>query len=384
MLSFRLNLDDYDQIPPQFKDYSIDNGRATFKVQGEFEVDLTIADDDFEKQWWFIDFRFAFSPATQEPTDKLRHFIEGKVNTALATDGLKGCYEFLHEFVLTHKINELRRQAAILSHELWIDNVSIEPLNRALSIQYWTKRLTGSGSNSASNAGPKSWIIIGVNSGRTLPPNAPLGAPLTSYLQLRWFRDGKVVTDEDLSFDIEEISAEALLKRIIGMHVKHILTSIHAKLLSKHRYATRQASVSLTVSDDEPSESSLRVQITHSETLIVRINTITGSFFLQPIKTHIIRREAHLNLRGRDSVEEGFAEIENIRCASQFDELVRRGRGMGLLMCRRPVQLDEIKKLHTSKEPYQALWLKHERWGASWYIVVCLSLAGDSWWIVDT
>lgn len=383
LLSIRLNLDDYDKIPPQFKDYSIDNGRATFKVKGEFEVDLTIADDDFEKQWWLLDFRFTFSPAPQELTEKLRQFVEQKVNDLLETDGLKGCYDFLHEFVLTHKINELRRQALALSHGLWIDKISIEPLNRALSIQYWTNRLTGASHHSASNTSPKSWIIIGVNSGRTPAPNAPLGAPLTSYLRLRWFRDGKEVTDEDLSFDTEDISAEALLKRIIGLHVKHILSSIHAKLLSKPRYANRQASVSLELHKDEPSESSLAVQITHSERLIVRINTITGAFFLQPMKTVVSRRENQLNLRGKDSVEDGFTEIENIRWASQFDELIRRGRGMGWIMRRRPVQLDEVRKLHPSREAYQAVWLKLEGWGPAWYIVVCLSLAGDSWWVVE-
>lgn len=384
LLSIRLNLDDYDKIPPQFKNYSIDNGRATFKVKGEFEVDLTIADDDFEKQWWLLDFRFTFSPAPQELTEKLRQFVEQKVNDLLETDGLKGCYEFLHEFVLTHKINELRRQALILSHGLWIDNISIEPLNRALSIQYWTNRLAGAGHSSAANTSAKSWIIIGVNSGRTPAPSAPLGTPLTSYLKLRWFRDGKEAIDEDLSFDTEQISAEALLKRIIGLHVKHILASIHAKLLSKPRYANRQASVSLDLNKDEPSESSLAVQITHSEKLIVRINTITGAFFLQPTKTAVSRRENQLNLRGKDSVEDGFTEIENIRRASQFDELIRRGRGLGWIMHRWPVQKDEVRRLHPSREPHQVVWLKLEGWGPAWYIVVCLSFAGDSWWIVET
>lgn len=384
LLSIRLNLDDYDKIPPQFKNYSIANGRATFKVKGEFEVDLTIADDDFEKQWWLLDFRFTFSPSPQELTEKLRQFVEQKVNDLLETDGLKGCYEFLHEFVLTHKINELKRQALALSHGLWIDNISIEPLNRALSIQYWTNRLAGTGQNSASNKGSaKSWVIIGVNSGRSPAPNAPLGSPLTSYLSLRWFRDGKEVTDEKLPLDSDTISAEALLKQIIGLHVKHILSSIHAKLLSKPRYANRQASVSLDLNKEEPSESSLAVQITHSETLMLRINTVTGSFFLQPTKSIISRRENQLNLRGKDSIEDGFIEIENIRLASQFDELIRRGRGMGWLMRKRPVQMDEVKKLYPSREQYQAVWLKLEGWGPAWYVVVCLGLAGDSWWVVE-
>ncbi len=117
MLSVRLTLDEYDKIPFQFRDYSISSGRVTFKVEGEFEVDLTIADEDFEKQFWFIDFRFLFQPAPAELSDRVRQFIEKKVNDALATDGLAGCYRFLHEFVLTHKISEFYRQALDLESQ---------------------------------------------------------------------------------------------------------------------------------------------------------------------------------------------------------------------------------------------------------------------------
>lgn len=385
MLSIRLNLEDYDRIPPQFKDYSIDDGRVTFKVRGEFELDLTIADDDFDKQWWFLDFRFTFSPAPQELTDRLRFFVEQKVNEVLEKEGLKACYEFLHEFVMTHKINELRRQAVALSRGLWIDNLRIESLNRAISIQYWTNRLAGRGGgrNSLAPNTSKSWVIIGVNSGKTPAPNAPFGAPSTSYLTLRWFRDGKEVSDEGLSLNTDNISAERLMKRIISLHIKHILTSIHAKLLSKPRYANRQASVTLDLSQDDPSESSLAVQITHSETLTVRINAITGFFFLGPVKTYISREESQLNFRSRDSVEDGFTEIESIRRMCTFDEIARRSRGVGWILRRPPVEPDETKILHPSKEPYQDLWIKIVDWPRAWFVAVSLSLAGDAWWLVE-
>lgn len=377
---------DFDRIPPHFKDYSIDNGRATFKVKGEFEVDLTIGDDDFEKQWWFLDFRFAFSPAPQELTDKLRHFVETKVNDTLATDGLKGCYEFLHEFVLTHKITELRRQTVLLSRAQWVDNLRIEPLNRALSIQYWTNRYPGSGPNPHATAGPKSWVIIGVNSGKTPPPNAPFGAPPTSYLKMRWVRDGKEVLDEDLAFETDVISAEKLLKRIIGKHVKHILSSIYSKLLSRPRYQTHRVSVLLDIDKDEPSESSLAVQNSHTEKLVVRVNAVTGGIHFTPLKNISSRREAQLNFnpRVRDSIEESVKEIEFIRCLSQFDQLVRRGRGLGWISCKQPVPNDEMKKLFSGSGPesYQAVWLRHLRWPPEWHVVVCLSPAGDVWHMV--
>lgn len=380
LLSVRLNLEDHDKIPPQFKDYNISSGRVTFKVKGEFEVDLTIGDDDFEKQFWFIDFRFACSPAPRELTERLRAYVDQKVNEVLATDGLKGCYEFLHEFVLTHKINELRRQALKLSRNRWIEHVQIERLNRALSIQYWTKRLPASGPKPA---GPKSWVIIGVNSDKAAAFNARVGAHPTSDLKSRWFRDGKEVTDANLSFDSEEISAETLLKQIVGKHVEHILSSIYKKLKSRPRYAKRQASLLLTIHKDEPSESSLVAQLTYLQTLTVRINVITGFFILEPTRSLVNRRETALNNRCRDPIEDGLTQIEGIRCDSEFDELTRMGKGLGWHMFKRPVHADENRRLHPSRDHHQALWLKREGWGGPWYLVVILSLTADTWFLVE-
>lgn len=387
LLSVRLNLDEFDKIPHWFREYSIANGRVTFKVKGEFEVDLTIGDDDFEKQWWFLDFRFDFSPAPAEASDGLRFFVESKVNGSLEAGGLAGCYEYLHEYVLTHKINALRRQAAVLSRKLWVDHIKVESLKRALSIQYWSKRYSAiahnPGVNPAVPAGPKSWFIVGVNSAKTPQRNAPLGTPGTSHIVTRWFRDGKEIKDEDLSFDTDEISAEALLKRIIGKHIGHILSSIYRKLLSKPRYASRQASVSLSIDKDEPSDSCLMIQLTHQQTLKVRVDAITGSFVFYPQNATISRRQNLLNTRSRESIEDGLFQIENIRWECFFDEFVKRGRSMGWGMCKRPVHPDEMKKLHPSKEPTQAIWLRHESWTPTWHLVVSLSAAGDAWWLVS-
>lgn len=380
LLSVRLNLEDHDKIPYHFRDYRIHSGRVTFKVKGEFEVDLTIADEDFEKQFWFINFRFDFSPASQDLTEALVAFVEMKVNDALGIDGLRGCYEFLHEFVLTHKINELRRQALVLSRGRWIENIKVERLNRALSIQYWTNRFPASGPN----AGPKSWIIVGTNSGKVPPRNSPPGTRPTSYLTLRWFRDGKEDKDVDVLADSEEISAEVLLKKIVAKHVEHILSSMYAKLLSKPRFEKRQASISLSISSEEPSESTLAIQLTHSQTLTVRMNTTTGFFNMQPAaRTLISRAEVFLNQRCKNLVEEGVAHIETIRWQSEFDEIIRRGKGSGWHLSKRPVNPDEIKRLHPSREQCQSLWLKREGWDPAWYLVVCLSLAGDTWWLVE-
>lgn len=171
LLSIRLNLNEYDNIPISFKNYVINSGRVTFKVPGEFELDLTIADEAPESQFWFIDFRFLFSPAVQEIPYALRFHIESRVNSVLLAEGLSGCYRVLHEITLTHKISEFRRQAFDLSRSKWIDGLKVEALNRSLSIQYWLDRYT--------KGGPKSWIIIGVHSGGGRTAVLTLKLPVT-------------------------------------------------------------------------------------------------------------------------------------------------------------------------------------------------------------
>jgi mediator of RNA polymerase II transcription subunit 14 len=379
LLSVRLNLEDHDKIPRQFRNYTIDSGRVTFRVDEEFEVDLTIADEDFEKQFWFIDFRFTFSPAPQDLTEALRMFLEIKVNEALATDGLRGCYELLHELTLTHKINELRRQAVQLSRGRWIETLRVERLNRALSIQYWTNRFP-----SNTNTAPKSWIIVGVNSGRKTKRNLPPNANPTSHLDLRWFQDGKEVHDVDLGVDNQDISAEALIKNIIAKHARNILSSIYNKLLAKPRFAKRQASISLSINSKDPSESAVVVQLTHAQSLTIRINPTTGMFNMQPAaQSYVYKGEAFLNQKSRNPVEDAVMQVESIRWQSEFGELIRLGEGQGWRISRRPVSSEEVKRLHASREPHNMLWLRREGWAAAWYLVVCLSLAGDTWWLVE-
>lgn len=372
MLSVRLNLDDYDSIPYQFRDHSISSGRVTFKVAGEFEVDLTIADEDFEKQFWFIDFRFLFAPAPAELSDPLRSFLEAKVNDILATDGLAGCYRFLHGFVLTHKITEFTHQAAELTRGRWTETLKIERLHRAMAIQYWLSRPT---------AGLRSWIILGVNSGNKA--DGHVDARTTSRLTLRWFRDGKEVKDCDIPFDVNEISTEDLLRCVIARHIEYILSSIHRKLLSYPRFRNREASLSLRTSQTDPTLSELVMRLSHDNSLTVRINPTTGLFSLTPLSRIVQSGERNLNMTPRDPVDEGFSILEKTRCYYASDELTRRGKSAGWVGHPPPVKPDELKPLMNTRDPFHSVWLKRQGWGPEWFVLVTMSLGGDRWWLVE-
>ncbi|KAH8905187.1 mediator complex subunit MED14 [Coniochaeta sp. PMI_546] len=371
LLSVRLTLDEYEKIPYHFRNYSIQSGRVTFKVEGEFEVDLTIADEDSEKQFWFIDFRFLFKPAPDELSERLRLFLEDKVNEALATDGLARCYQFLHGFTLTHQITEFTRQAIELSRSRWVDSLKIERLNRAMSVQYWQSR---------PQIGLKSWIILGTHSGK----KAQDDPSATSHLFLRWFRDNKEVKDLDISVDSTNISAERILKTVIARHVEHILSSIHSKLLTFPRFSKREASLRLTISRDEPADSQLVMRLSRDNELTVKIDPVTGSFALSPTTRVITQGERQLNTNGKDPVAEGHIILEKTRCFHTMEELTRRGRSMGWLTHSPGVKPDELRPLVAIRDTFQTLWLRRSGWKPDWSVLVIMSLGGDKWWLVQT
>ncbi|UKZ77847.1 hypothetical protein TrVFT333_005573 [Trichoderma virens FT-333] len=373
LLSLRLNLDDFDKIPYQFRNYTIGSGRVTFKVAGEFEVDLTIADEDFEKQFWFIDFRFAFRPAALSLPESLRAPLENCVNEALAKDGLTGCYQFLHEYVLTTKINELKRQALQLSRTSWTGTLAVEPLNRALSIQYWTSRSTATSL--------KNWIIVAINSGRK--QGGRIDPKASSFLAAKWYRDGKEVKDVEIEVNTENLSAEALLKDVVGRHIEYILSSIHSGMLAAPRFKNRETGVVLNISKTDPVASCLNLQVGYGGTVSLLIEPTSGAFAMKPHSKFSIQPELQLN-NGKNPTEDGVAFLEHLRCAIIEDELGRMGTARGWSVRKAPINIDELKSITKMRRWSRTLWLQHGGWGSAWFVGVILSLEGDEWWLLET
>ena len=339
---------------------------------GEFEVDLGIADEDPESQFWFIDFRFLFSPSLPElPLPAFKH-LEDKVNVVLR-DGLLGCYKLLHEVVLTHKITEFRRQAIELSRGRWIDTLKVELLNRSLSIQYWV--------DSHGKERPKSWIILGVHSGRRrddLPDTRT-----TSRLSIRWFRGGKEVKETDIPFDSVNISAVVLLKSVIAMHVKSILTSIYEKMQQNAVFANHEANLTLFTSPDEPAESTLKVQLMKSEHLTIGIEPTTGKFCLSPPSAMINHIETHLNTI-QDPASNGHTAVEKLRALVAMEDFTSHGLSAGWIRERAPkIDGDELKSKLT-KNALHSAWFRRASWLKNWWAVLQLGTDGERWFLVET
>jgi len=376
MLNVRLGVHECEKIPLAFSEYTIQSGRVTFRVEGEFEVDLTIGDEDFDKQFWFIDFRFLFNPAPAELSEPLRLVLEAKVNDVLSADGLAGCYKYLHEFVLTHKITEFWHQAVELSRTRWIETLKVERLNRAMAIQYWVNRPHSQGS--------KSWIILGVNTGA-----GPDGVPdpkSPSHLALRWFRDNKEVKDFDIPFSVDTISTEELLTTVIARHVEYLLGSIYSKLVAKPRFSQRQARLSLEISSTEPLDSSLEIQLFDRETATVRIDSMVGSFTMLPPSPHILDGQKRLNL-SPNPAEDGPVTLEQLRWYYTLKDLSSRVKSIGWIMMKNLIPAEELRNMvqaaSQSREVFQATWLRKVGWAPQWFLVMTMSLGGDQWWLVE-
>lgn len=139
-------------------------------------MDLSIGNEDPESQLYIIDFRLTFQPTLESlPPGRFRNEIEYRCNELLRAQGLTGLYEFLHDFVMTHKITTLKKQVERLKKGRWTDALRFHMHKRSLFIYYWTGRLE-----------VKNWIEIGVLRPRDKEP---------SRLGVRWHRDGKEIKD---------------------------------------------------------------------------------------------------------------------------------------------------------------------------------------------
>lgn len=365
LLHLRLNL--HEDLPPYFNSFTIQSGRATFVVPDEFEVDLSIADEDFTTQFYFIDIRFLFSPRSEIPTGVLRGQVEVRANDVLARDGLVGCYEFLHEFVLTLKINTLRRQALEMSRMTWSGCLQIEQVHRVLVVQYWTDRPY-----------PKSWIEIGVTKGKRHESTTPWIKPEPSSIHVRWMREGKEVTEADIHRRDSVLSMDAILRAVIRLHVDYNLELIHHKLIgvtvSLQNAASKGLPALLT-----PGELSLKIGNEYSSKL--SMNYITGEYCIQPASTqgsycseqvsalHNAAQEAHTAVQ----VYQASMHQATSRAAA-----ISAGWNLANI---RNLEPGSVQKAF-GKETLRASFFTKAHWGTEWAVAQSFTATTASWWVV--
>ncbi len=370
LLSIRLNL--HEAVPLSFRRFSIADGRVTFHVHDEFEVDLSIAEEDPKSQLYFIDFRFIFSPTPVElPVGGLRDVVESRANDVLKREGLQGLFESLHNFTLTHKLNVLRNQAFELARGYWSEQLKIEAVHRSIVVQYWSNR-----------PGGKSWIEIGLRRGKEPASSYTLSTQRISHIALRWFRGGKEVIDVPITMRSGELSLVDTLKQVISLHTSYIFEQIAAKLSASSLYLGRSLRLKCNSSAKEPMDAFFLIQLTSLKAIKVVQEPASGRFSILPASQLNGRAESELNRLALPATE-GASQLAYLRNLVSQEEVETGARIIGW---------EPVRYLSPDQETVQRLFVRgiqrtkffrRPSWISHWTLAFTTGLEGDSWWIVE-
>ncbi|KAL4785824.1 mediator of RNA polymerase II transcription subunit 14 [Aspergillus varians] len=366
IISARLAL--HEDIPLAFQAYRIHDGRVTFMVPGEFELDLSIGEENAASQFFFVDIRFLFKPSPSVPAGRMFSELDLKVNDTLRIGGLPGCYDWLHSLVLTNKINVLTRQASDLTRSLWSNTLRIELLHRTLVLQYW-----------ASKPGTKNWLEIGIRRGVRENSTNVQHAP---FLGLRWMRDGQEVSSEDIEFDAENLSVECLLRSVVALHISHILSSAFRKLSEKLLYSNGSLSLRAHLAKAEPGHCQLDVQLTASRRLRVAIEPMSGTIILAATPNTLERVDTDRNA-DRPTIDDIVSRIGRLRCAAAIEEVESQVKMLGFeSISPRNANIDARRVFPANVLRFSFFW--NRLWERTWLLAATSSMDGDNWWVVQT
>ncbi|KAL9095528.1 MAG: hypothetical protein Q9165_002399 [Trypethelium subeluteriae] len=370
LLAIRLNL--HEEQPRHFRYSHITNGRATWIVPQEFEVDLSIIDEDPESQFFFIDIRLLFSPAPEIP-DFFRSRLELRINDALQSRGLSGCYDTLHDLVLTHKITILKQQAFELMRRRWSENLYVDSIHRSLIVQYWTDL-----------SGPKSWIEIGVASGRKRQGESGWRERPIPHIAIRWFRDGKEVQDINLlrAINLTQLSMESILETVVKLHTLDFLRRIQDGLTPKDG-STSSSTGSLIRPKTSSDSPTYKAQLGATGTAFtLAVERVTGNLAIQPLTIWSSRIQHGVNQHKNRSTEafRGIKDLLFLDLQTQIEKLADR-KGWSI-----------VKNLNLTQENVKAGFkqdvsrlsiFRPAGWSQDWAFVATISFSGDTWWIAN-
>lgn len=365
IISIRLTL--HDQVPRAFQTYRVHDGRVTFFVPGEFELDLSVGEENKSSQFFFVDIRFLFSPSSAIPKGRVLNELDIRINDVLRDSGLTGCFDLLHSLVLTFKVNVLFKQAIDLARGLWSDVLRVELLHRTLIVQYW-----------ALKPGAKSWLEVGIKSGRRQGSHGNIGVPC---LGLRWMRDSQEVDNADIEFDTEYLSMECVLRSVIALHVSHILSSVYTSIKENSLFSSGTLSLRAQLSRMEPGDCQLEIQLTASRRLRVTIEPMSGASILSAAPSILDRPDSD---RGPDRslTEEIASRVARIRCSSAIEEIESNLRILGFETVNpRSLKVD-IRRIFPSNV-IRFTFFRHHLWEPKWLIAATSSMDSDNWWAIQ-
>ncbi|KAI4633483.1 hypothetical protein J4E80_000849 [Alternaria sp. BMP 0032] len=362
-LSIRLNV--HESLPRHLQDWRVHSGRATFVVANELEFDVMSFVEDASEQWFLIDLRLLFTPA---PTITVgsRFFMQLKLqaDVVLKEKGLAGLFDFLNNFVLTHKISVLRSQAVNLVRSGWARSLKVEPVHRLLVVSYWTDK-----------PGKKNWIEIGVSNNK--PKNGKVswrGPPIPS-LTTRWFRQGKEVKDVKFHFDWKDLSIERVIKQVIARHTSDILRSTKESFKSG-------VTANAHLSETEPADSTLNASLgTKSTSITLSLESVTGNYILRPASALSARAENAFN-QGREPSQ--IAHVMTQVLAGTLLSLIQKNaQQLGWQSVARQALKQQVVSTAVKLDVISSTLYCPRGWTPNWALAAVIDSSGESWWIFE-
>lgn len=356
-LATRLNL--HEKLPPDFHDFNIANGRATFTVKNEFEVDIAIADEDPASPFYFIDIRLLFTPTSNVVDSRVRDYLEGRINHELATKGLQGCYNFLHNFVLTHKVNILRGQADQMMRDRYFDCIRVERLRRSFVVQYWTAFL-----------GPKSWLEVGISSGKQRVLRS--GRTANPEIAVRWFRRGVEVKDIPLDLDLQDLDIEKCLAIAVSRHIKLVMEDVQARAPDA---AAAEGALSIAV---RASALTMSMPLLHRP-LQVRTDSTTGQWSISPPSRATAQAEQRLNA---NPLVDHVKVLYSLPCLVVQETVNQEAALLDWVPTSNLARQGNLADLFGDNIVRSSVFTPRAVWGEHWALAVTFSVRGDKWWVV--
>jgi mediator of RNA polymerase II transcription subunit 14 len=368
LLCTRLTL--HEDLPLQLQNYRVHDGRVTFYVKHEFELDVSVLSENFESQFCLADFRFIFSPAADLPAGRIFDDLAFAANDVLGKTGLMGCYEFLHEFTLSYKVNVLFKQALELLQGHWSGNLRVELIHRTLVIQYWTNRYE-----------KKSWIEIGIKSGGRKRKAGQSDASKDLSIGVRWMHAGKEIEDADIELDVHHLSVETLLRQTIAQHTNRMFDKVFDNLTTVPLYEKGELRLDQSASATEPSDCSIELELARERILKVAIQTVTGAIVMTPTSGLCSQVEADLN-RSRSIVEELPKRLSYLRIKTAEEDLISQAEATGWVILRSFVPSAAEKTKWFSPPVHRTMFLRCPHWEAGHMLAATHSAHGDEWWLL--
>lgn len=427
-----------ENIPQRFlNSYEIRDGRIYFTISNEFQVAVTVANDEMltldvdyqQLPFYFVDFKFLFglNPETLLITHHdnkivtklprlLQERLEKVANQVLYLLGLPGLYDLLHKYLISFKLYLIAKQLRELLINLkWRGNIQFNYQHGSahIIINYW-----------CSQALSRNWRLF-----------IELGVDRSYMLNFRWFKNGQYIENHGIlglffkdhndgdsepmaitrlalmlplmdqvdstaaenNEDPGDISVDLILNTIANKHSEMLMLLIHDALVDLFSLSPSETIPVLWVTPHQ-----VRLQLLPHKLTIFAINPLTGLFyFVDPTP---MEEKATIKINTAPSVGPSSKlkfVSEEMMVAKIVDQLIqlrldlhRAEVNIKLLttgwICNEIIKLSDTEhtKLVTSdandsRSRTMTQFYRRKNWPLLWFLISMLTgfLSKTYWWV---